>query len=601
MKKLNKVLSTIIALAISASQLVCVNAAEATTHGDVYAMYPTAESTKSGHDLSLQGGLVNDAWRIADLQYDANVDAVLSKNIGAKRTPLTYKPTSAIDRSKYNYAAILQKHVLYAGTDSIHWTIHTDFQNTFEAKYTENPVWEKTVMDIEGETSNWKTFDQWIVGFDNEPSAVTSDNYTKYIAFFETEADANAYDLSIKGYSINGIPGEVDNIAHTITFDMGGQTADVFAGAAPVITSDPLATITTTSEINYVDNITYNVTNVLGEELTYVVKFTNYDAEDTAPEGAYIFKFDTAAKVATTTLKQYAYDVEGTFDPQPSFDSNEKALNIRVAYGHGNGFVIDEEVPEIGKYKYAKLRYKYIDGTASATNDYSNAISLTETDGRGKFIRQHMGLEIMNGRISDRRWFTDVVDISDLSKTANSDSRVRFNCCVNESGNGSYGTTLLVDYIALFETYEDAVNYESDTAFEAPEINAVDKTTMTASMTYTEDRANPKLMLAMYKDGKLIETAMSGDITYEMDFTPISETWIPYMGASTWILNNEMVTELTTAEIDVADYEDGTYTAKILMLGGTESIKPYFAAEEYTVTVATRNEVKQFKAEKVTE
>ena len=53
-----------------------------------------------------------------------------------------------------------------------------------------------------------------------------------YMVLFENEADANAYDNSIKSASIAGIDGVIDPVEHTITFDVPLYAVDTVKAAS---------------------------------------------------------------------------------------------------------------------------------------------------------------------------------------------------------------------------------------------------------------------------------------------------------------------------------------------------------------------------------
>lgn len=610
MKKIKKILSLAMALAISSSMLTAVNAsaAQADSHGDYYAVYPVyADGSVTWHGTQAPTAKQGASFPDDTVNgYHADTDSVIAYrgNGSDGRVEYFFPDNQGILPSTVKYVKQVFKYdFIDTSKNSVHWLFlfKTHRADMYEGDSTRTDAsdWTSKIIELHSEDIGTYWF-QDIFVFGN---ANTINKYAKYYAFFENEADAKAYDLSIKSYSINGIAGTVDNIAHTITFnDIGGYAAD-FENAQPVMVSDPLATIATESTINYEDDIVYNVTNVLGEQITYTVKF-NYGEDIETPEGAFAIRYNSKKKVDGAVIESEYDDIVPTL----TYDEENKAVKVDGLGGHDHErLFIRTPIANLSKYKYAKIKYMYDDGTGRETGKGGNTIGTGisfDKGEKGKTIRTGMYPDLIDGkRLYSKKWFTDIVDVSSLTMGRDSADGISFNALESSNPNTRQSLVLKIKYIALFENYADAVSYDSTDKFTAPaELEAVSGTlSVKTTVDYVEDYGNASLAIAVYKDGKLLDVAFSAAPTYTPD-AAIDGSWLPWLekeGSKQWCMTSELKTTLSTT-LDVSDYEAGTYTAKVMMIG-KDSVLPYCNAAEYTLTVAERNGQKQVRVTAVTE
>ena len=369
-----------------------------------------------------------------------------------------------------------------------------------------------------------------------------------------------------------------------------------------VITQDPLATVTKTSgDIDYINPITYSVQNVLGETIEYTVNFDYGQGGEV--EGQYVISFDSAAKVSATPLKFYNW---GNLmeDDYSSFDPNTNSLQItEQCYGGALGVVIDKEIPDLNKYKYMKIKYRYdAKQCSNGTSYFGSKVSLNKTSGHGVTLRDNYGFAFVSNGTVPGYWFTDIADISSLSRNANADSRIRFTAGFNDQDQ-RIRVSYKVKYIALFENYADAVNYDSEAEFTGISMSNIKGKSIRSAFDYYEDGKTPDMMTVLYKDGK-VESIIHADApsyvelnaagtAYEFnDGTSIDTTktmgGIIKQDAENGIgepssFMAERTATLST-NLSVTGLADGNYTAKTFVWTA-EEMKPYCTSESISFTM----------------
>ena len=623
MKTGKKLFSALLAAGILMSQTAFAGIASAAdtepvaTHGDYYAIYPNQDGTYTGGTIS------DNANQPEQSGYSAEKDAYKVHAAQASNNAIIHNLSETLSRSKYKYVALsfMYDGSTWTGSNFLGWMLHQDQGKVSPSRKRSRSIteetpdvsWEKHVINMDefipGESfPSVNFFFIWRSGtFVNGESYTvdgypTFDCYEKYMAFFENEEDANAYDLSIKKYSINGIEANVDNVAHTITYKLDGLDSSIFGNAEPVITQDPLATVTKTSgDIDYINPITYSVQNVLGETIEYTVNFDYGQGGEV--EGQYVISFDSAAKVSATPLKFYNW---GNLmeDDYSSFDPNTNSLQItEQCYGGALGVVIDKEIPDLNKYKYMKIKYRYdAKQCSNGTSYFGSKVSLNKTSGHGVTLRDNYGFAFVSNGTVPGYWFTDIADISSLSRNANADSRIRFTAGFNDQDQ-RIRVSYKVKYIALFENYADAVNYDSEAEFTGISMSNIKGKSIRSAFDYYEDGKTPDMMTVLYKDGK-VESIIHADApsyvelnaagtAYEFNDGTSIDTTTTMGGIIKQDAENgigepssfmaERTATLST-NLSVTGLADGNYTAKTFVWT-TEEMKPYCTSESISFTM----------------
>ncbi len=621
MKTGKKLFSALLAAGILMSQTAFAGIASAAdtepvaTHGDYYAIYPNQDGTFTG------GTITTNAVK-EESGYSQEQDAYKAHAENASSHAIENIFSETLDRSKYKYAALafMYDGATWGGSNFVGWMLHYDkgLSNSRKrersfADETPNVTWEKHVVNLdefipESTFTRTNFFMIWRSGtFVNGESYTvdgypTFDCYEKYMAFFENEEDANAYDLSIKKYSINGLEANVDNVAHTITYKLDGLDSSIFENAEPVITQDPLAAVTKTSgDIDYINPITYSVQNVLGETIEYTVNFDYGQGGEV--DGQYVISFDSAVKVSATPLKFYNWHYPQDED-YSSFDPNTNSLQVNEQrYGGALGVVIDKEIPDLNKYKYMKIKYRYdAKKCSNGTSYFGSKVSLNKTSGHGVTLRDNFGYAFVSNGTVPGYWFTDIADISSLSRNADADSRIRFTAGFNERDQ-RIRVSYRVKYIALFENYADAVNYDSEAGFTGISMSNIKGKSIRSAFDYYEDGKTPDMMTVLYKDGK-VESIIHADApsyvelneagtAYEFNDGTSIDTTTTYGGIikedaekgvgepSSFMAER---TATLSTNLSVTGLADGNYTAKTFVWT-TEEMKPYCTSESISFTM----------------
>lgn len=518
-----------------------------------YEVYPISENTMHGSAFPVgkqSSGVPS---------YDASTDAIKAVTSAyTKDARVRYVLNSPISKS-YKYAKLLFK---YGDINTTHlgWTLYPKYSKagwqlypTKVVKGIDGGKWFSQIVSLNTYDEEFSEIEHFYVWNNNflkpevEPEGRTdTESYLKYITFFENKDDALEYDLSIKKFTINGYEADIDNVAHRITFNVQGKNKSIFGNAKPEITKDPLAKIQCMSEINYVDDIIYKVTNVLGEEITYTVTF-NYGYAAKKTEGAYVIPFDSVEAVEDAGLSIYNYNL--SWDGQAVFDEDERALNLTVGWAQRINLRMQKTIPGLSEYKYARVRYKY--NTLSSTDWF-----VKSGIGFGSYSENmalfNDGYEWSYGL---NKWLSEITDISALTGTAAEEGGLRLYLANTSVGNGSL-LDCSIKYVALFKTYEEAAGFEEDFSYVSITQNG---NAITAKMNYQGTAHSPKLMLAIYKDGKLIS---------------VKETDTVFEGKMSLTQNS-----LTL--------EEGEYQAKAFVWKNDGSIYPYYESASELVTAGS--------------
>lgn len=214
--------------------------------------------------------------------YNAETDSYVSKSDGyVKNARTSIELESSIPKNTYKYAKILAK---YDSDNNIGYTIDTYAGSNWEnalaptqyVSASDSSNWKESVFELGENTADITRLLYFFVWNQEEPADenVEATNRLQYLALFELEEDAKAYDDSIKSFDFGGKAGTINNIKHIVKVELPlGETANSIRGIKPEIDVKSGGSACFTVPENYSDTpVKFTVTNPAGREVEYTLK-----------------------------------------------------------------------------------------------------------------------------------------------------------------------------------------------------------------------------------------------------------------------------------------------------------------------------------------
>lgn len=201
--------------------------------------------------------------------------ALVLKNVEGE-SELTVSFGTALDASKHNYVKLLYK--FDAAAENVKGYVNYNAANSQDFTPVTDGTWNTASVNVVSDLTAASLY----LGATSDDTETQNDIKVKYVAMFNTEAEAEAFDPSVVSATIGGAAATVDPFNHTVTVEE--TTAVLKSEIAKLKASDVALTLYSgaqvtegASEISYTNDkataqIAFNVTDITGKKVAWTVK-----------------------------------------------------------------------------------------------------------------------------------------------------------------------------------------------------------------------------------------------------------------------------------------------------------------------------------------